>query len=546
MQKTEQRRTRQRRTLALGVVFLGVSNVLTKLCGLFLKVPLTNTLGDTGMAYFNLAYAVYKWFYMIATAGLPVAAAVLTARYAAISDPLARASALLRVRGVTFGAFCLLGGLGWFCMERGAPMFAALQHAPGAASSIAAIAPAIFMIALASALRGWYQGLGSLMPASVSQVTEAAGKTVFGLVFAAYAIQIGASAETVSSYAIRGLTVGSFWGLAVMLLSLPLVCKKHGIPLIGSRSFRARADAASGSCRTLLGRLLHIAVPVTLSASVLSLCDMLDSMIVIRRMTSGAQIPHTEALRLYGNYTALCVPMFNLPPILIYPLTTALIGVISHAYEAQKQNSGGDAAKARFSTIIRTSLSLAAAIALPCAAGMAVLSEPILRLFYRADLALTGAPLLTVLSPATAFLSMLAMTNAILQATDNARCTVISMVCGALVKLLSSWILTGHPAIGILGTPISTVLCYAVMACVNLAFVAQKTDVGLPMHRLLIKPCVCALLCACSAKGMYRFCVPLLPPIAATMTAVGVGGCVYLVSMLLCRGIDREMLSLFH
>ena len=147
------------RRFAYGVFFLTVSNLLTKICGLFLKVPLTNTLGDTGMAYFNLAYAVYKWFYMISTAGLPVAAAILTAKYAAESDSISRAAILRRIRNVTLGAFVLLGLLGSLCMFFGAPLFAFLQGAQNAASSIAVIAPALLFICITSALRGWYQGL---------------------------------------------------------------------------------------------------------------------------------------------------------------------------------------------------------------------------------------------------------------------------------------------------------------------------------------------------------------------------------------------------
>ncbi len=546
MQKTKTRTVQTHRTFALGVFFLTASNVLTKLCGLFLKVPLTNTLGDTGMAYFNLAYAVYKWFYMISTAGLPVAAAVLTARYASMTDMRTRETMLLRVCRVTLGAFCLLGLIGWFCMDAGSDWFAALQHAPGAAHSIAAIAPAIFMIAVASALRGWYQGLGSLLPASISQVAEAAGKTVFGLLFAVWALGAGMPAETVSSKAIQGLTVGSFFGMLVMMFALLPVSKKYSLPLFGKRM--ASISAASDTCTSavLLRRLLRIAIPVTLSASVLSLCDMLDSMIVIRRMTLSAGVSHADALRLYGNYTSLCVPMFNLPPILIYPLTTALVPVLSRANEARRSKASDPAAQTRFSEIVRGYISLAAVVSFPCAAGMAVLSEPILRLFYRPDLAATGAPLLAVLSPATAFLALLAMTNAILQASDGARCTVVSMVCGAVIKLCSSWSLTGQPGIGILGTPISTVLCYAVMASINLAFTVKKTGVGLSMHKLLIRPAVCSLLCAVSAKGIYLLAVTHLPAFAATLTAVGVGGMVYLVTMLLSGGIGADMLRLFR
>ena len=134
------------RRFAHGVFFLTVSNLLTKICGLFLKVPLTNTLGDTGMAYFNLAYAVYKWFYMISTAGLPVAAAILTAKYAAGADCINRVAILRRIRNVTLGAFVLLGVFGTLCMFFGAPLFAFLQGASEAAPSIAVIAPALLFI----------------------------------------------------------------------------------------------------------------------------------------------------------------------------------------------------------------------------------------------------------------------------------------------------------------------------------------------------------------------------------------------------------------
>lgn len=60
-----------------GVVVLTISNIVIKLMGLLLKVPLTNMIGDTGMGYFNLAYAIYKWFYMVSTAGLPVAISIM-------------------------------------------------------------------------------------------------------------------------------------------------------------------------------------------------------------------------------------------------------------------------------------------------------------------------------------------------------------------------------------------------------------------------------------------------------------------------------------
>ena len=513
------------RRLVLGVIFLTVSNLLTKICGMFLKVPLTNTLGDSGMAYFNLAYAVYKWFYMISTAGLPVAAAVLTAQYASNAIGDERCAILRRVRNVTLLAFLMLGLIGGLCMYFGAPLFAGLQKVPEGASSIAAIAPALFCICIASALRGWYQGLECQLPTAIAQVAEAVGKMVCGLWFAAYAIDRGYPISIVASWAAAGLSVGCLLGMAVMLISHPFVVRR----------FHITGDASNAAVPigTLLSKLWKIALPVTLSASVMSLCDMLDSMIVIRRMC-GAGIAAEEALRLYGNYTALAVPMFNLPPILIYPLTTALIPVISAARADQQ----------RCQRIVLASLSTAVMIAMPCSAGMCLLSEPILRLFYRADLAAVGAPLLSALAPAVLFLSIFAMCNAILQAIGEARYALYAILLGAAVKLISDWCLTGTASISIMGSPISTVLCYVSMAGCALWFVVLKTGASLNMGVMLCRPAAAAVVCAVTARAAYRVFAAHLPLTAGTMLSILIGGITYLAALMALGGVNAEVLHL--
>lgn len=508
-----------KRTLFSGVFFLTLSNLLTKFCGLFLKVPLTNTLGDTGMAYFNLAYAVYKWFYMISTAGLPVAVAVMTAEGVRERN----GTKVRTVRNLSLILFFVVGTAGSLAMAIGAPAFASLQKVPAAKTAIAAIAPALLFICVSSALRGWYQGLSDLRPAAVSQVAEAAAKMICGLIFAGYALGRGYPMPTVAAFAISGLSVGCLLGMFVMLAVLP---QKN-------REAAALPDECPEreSRRALCRRLIGIAVPVTLSASVLSLSDMLDSMIVIRRLL-GTGTAADEALRLYGSYTALAVPMFNLPPVLIYPVTTALVPVIA----------GADAEKRK--KLIRSAVRLTGILALPCAAGLSVMAEPVLSLFFRRDLAKTGAPLLALLAPAVFFLSVLAVTNAVLQASDGAVLPVISMTAGAAVKLISGWILTGIPAIGISGTPISTMLSYFVMAMLNLIFVIRKTGTALPLFSLLWKPTLSALLCAGSAAGAYRLLSARLSGNAAALCAIGAAALVYAAALAALRALDAEVLSL--
>ena len=54
-----------------GTLALSISVIITKILGVAFKVPLSYVLGDEGMGYFNTAYAIYGFFYILCTAGVP-------------------------------------------------------------------------------------------------------------------------------------------------------------------------------------------------------------------------------------------------------------------------------------------------------------------------------------------------------------------------------------------------------------------------------------------------------------------------------------------
>ena len=60
-----------------GTLSLTASAVIVKLIGLFYKIPIASFLGDEGMGYFNSAYTVYAFFYLLCTAGVPKAVMIL-------------------------------------------------------------------------------------------------------------------------------------------------------------------------------------------------------------------------------------------------------------------------------------------------------------------------------------------------------------------------------------------------------------------------------------------------------------------------------------
>ena len=65
---------------AAGVAVLTLSSLITKILGLVFKIPMNRLMGDAAMGYYNAAYSIFTFFYMLSTAGIPVALSILVAR----------------------------------------------------------------------------------------------------------------------------------------------------------------------------------------------------------------------------------------------------------------------------------------------------------------------------------------------------------------------------------------------------------------------------------------------------------------------------------
>ncbi|MBR6545595.1 MAG: oligosaccharide flippase family protein, partial [Clostridia bacterium] len=89
-------RIKKGESLLWGVFVLSLASLSVKIIGLCFKIPLSHLLGDEGMGYFNSAYTIYGWLYVIATAGLPVALSILVSGASEKGDEH-RVRAILRV-----------------------------------------------------------------------------------------------------------------------------------------------------------------------------------------------------------------------------------------------------------------------------------------------------------------------------------------------------------------------------------------------------------------------------------------------------------------
>lgn len=487
-----------------GVVILTLSNLLVKVAGLLFKVPMNYIVGDTGMGYYNSAYSIYTLFYMLSTSGLPVAISVMVSEKKAEGN-IADAKKVFRLAAVIFAAVGLaVCAVMFFASSE----LSALIKSDKSALSVAVAAPTMFFICVSSAYRGYFQGCGNMLPTALSQLIEAMGKLIVGVAAALYAIRMGYEIHVVAAYAVAGLTLGSLCGMVYLMIAGFL---RGDRDLISDVPF----SSTKTEWRDIVRRFVKISVPVTLSASVMSLTNTLDTAMIQRILTESGMTGE-QAASLYGNYTSLAVPMFNLPPVLVYPIAYSLVPVVAAA------SGSGNIASAREK--ISLSLKYAVIIALPCAMGLSALSDPILCLLYKDSSAHAASFLLTLLAPSSLFVCILAITNSVLQGCGKEGKPVLSMLVGGAVKLISGAFLLR--AYGISGAPVSTFLCYLTVTAMNLYFVAKYTGVTLSAG-MMYKPLASSLACVLSAVLVFNALSPHTGVKLSCLAAIFLAAAVY-------------------
>lgn len=512
-----------------GVIVLTLANIIVKVIGAFLKVPLQNILQDSGMGYYNVAYDIYVWFYTISTTGLPVAVSIMISGSRAKGN-FADARKIFRV---VFTIFCIVGLVGTAAMMTLSHVFAGAYKMTDAWYGIMAIAPTLFFICLSSAFRGFFQGHQNMVPTALSEVIEAIGKLTLGILFALYAVKQGYPVYVVAAYTLVGLTIGAALGMVYLFITKLLFKEEE---------YNAALDVAPSDYVTptwdIIKSLLIIGIPITVSSSVMSFTNVIDGMILSSRLQSLGYSEFTVST-LFGNYKTLAVTMFNLPPTLIYPIAASIVPLLSSAV------SGGK--KKLITDTMNSSLRIGAIISMPCAFGLSALSYPILSLIFPSSSSQMASPLLSLLAPSIFFLSMLSVTNSFLQSHKYQYYPIISMIAGALVKLVTSFVLIGIPNVEMKGAPIGTFLCYMTTMLLNFFFVARKIGYIPSIRKVFVKPFICAVICAASAYGV-NYALKMSPLFGGagqdskivTLISVAAAAVVYLVCLVITKALRRE------
>ncbi len=451
------------RSAVKGALSLTISALTVKFLGLIYKVPLSYMLSDEGMGYFNSAYTVYTFFFIICTAGVPKAIAILTS--AAESE--GNINKINTVYKTAFSSFAVIGLFFAALFFLFSKRFSLLIGNSGAYYTMLMIAPSIFFTSASAVIRGYFSGRLIFMPIAVSEIIAGISKLILGVLLAFVGYRLQLDFRIISALTILGTTIGAFF--AYIYLS---ICKKRD-----NVNIKTRQNYKSAFSLSVAKSIFKVAVPITLTAAAGSIGSIIDLTVIMKRLIYEGY-SELQAGIFYGNYTTLAIPMFNLVATLIAPLSAVLLPIVS---KGDVKNDD-----ALLSERTNFTLEIISFIAVPATFLFLFRSREILSIIFEDSGAVLGAPLLSLLAPGVLFMCVLTIFNTVLEGIGKTHIPLISLAIGMLVKIPVTFLLLGIGDLGLMGAPIGTTVSYAVSLLVSLICLYTVKDVRINFIKIML------------------------------------------------------------
>lgn len=519
-----------KKSLLKGAAVLAAAGIIVKFIGAFFRIPLANLIGDVGMAYYTPAYSIYGFLLVFATTGIPVAISkMVSERYA-----VGQYSEAERVFKLSRMLMLILGIMSFIILFLFSNEIAEMINNPGSALAMKATAPALVLVPIMSAYRGYFQGMQDMTATAVSQVVEQIFRVVCGLALAVILMNGAYSALEESEQArgaaggCFGASAGAVGGLLVMLLFY-LAARKQIKARV--RNDHSNIHESNG---TILKKIAGIAIPITIGAAIMPIVNVVDSSIVVTRLLE-AGFDRTTAEGLFGQLTGFASPVVQFPLVLIQAIVVSLVPMVSAS------NRLGD--RKELHNNISLGVRMASIITLPSAVGLFVLAEPVLLLLYSTQRAsaISAAPCLQVLAIGFIFLAAISTFTGALQGIGRQGIPVRNLFIGVIAKLILTWVLTALPAINVIGAAIGTVTAYVVAATLDYMALKKYSGVRLSVNLTLVKPLISSVVMGVVVFFAYKGIYMLMGSnVVATLLSIIIGVVIYGLMILRTKTIVRE------
>ncbi|MEG1847325.1 MAG: polysaccharide biosynthesis C-terminal domain-containing protein [Lachnospiraceae bacterium] len=514
---------------------LAVTGVLLQLVAILTSIPLTNMIGDAGNGFLAAAYGVYLVLLVVSTYVVPnviadfmrtritkgqyknaVAVLRTVTFYAAISGLLAGAIAY-------FGADFLMGN----CLLE-----------PMSALILQALSPTLVIMAFVHVLRGYFQGIGTMMPTMISQIIERIVTSVSALaatfVLAQYGSKVGSllgNASFLSSYGAMGIACGMGIGAIISLLFLLVVWGSY------HKSFQHQVEKDVVSTHTSYAQLMRLffvaMLPLVVGTLVAQIEMLLDQILyhyscVAQGMNDLKAVQFGVYVGKYKVLTGIPILLGSLICVTVAPMLRSVMGKVTIKV-----------VKDRITSLLHVTMLLV----IPLAVGLMVLAEPIVTLLFQGEIEL-AAQMLRMGSVSVILWTLCIFSTGVLQGLHKEKIVLWNTLVGLALHSFVLVILFSQLPVLIYAVVIADMLFALILYALNQWFISKTINYKQELIQTFLFPAGASIVMGLMMFLLHKGLIAPLGNLFATLIAMVVGFIVYLVLITLLHGFEENEIIL--
>ena len=467
---------------------LAAASIIVRIIGLLYRVPMNNILGESGVGLYGLSFEIYNLGLILSSYSLPLAvskmvsAKIVKNEYKNVKKIMICSLAFALISGT------LMSGILFF----GSDLIATYIFAtPAMAYPLRALSPTILVFSIMGVLRGLFQGQGTMIPTSISQVIEQIIHAVVSIALPAYIMYKFSTSPMVTAYAAAGGTAGTFVGALASFVFLIVVYVFYR-PVFQQKIEQDPCEQTD-SYKTIFRVMIMTIVPVILSQTVYQISGTLDGAQFSHIMAAKGVLPD-KVQSLYGIYSGYYRLLTNVPVAIASALGTSAIPTIV----ASRVMKDHKAVQHQIYSTIKFNM----LIAIPSFMGMTVLARPILAILFPSagDLAVKC---LTIGSVAVVFFSLSTVSSAILQGIDLMKLSVVNSAISLAIHVVFLYIMLRFMNLGVTGLVIGNVTFALVVCILNWRSIGKALGYRQEVKTTFVLPFICSVIMGIGCKFMY-------------------------------------------
>ncbi len=498
---------------------LAAAGLFVRFVGFLYRLPMTVLIKDEGNSIYASGFYIYQFLLILSSAGLPAAISKM------VSERLARneftnAHEVFKV-SMKFAA--IAGFIAMSVMFIFAEPLSIIIRSPKSYYSILSLCPTIFIVAIMSVYRGYFQGMKTMVPTAISQIVEQLFHAFF-TVFLCY-IFVQKSLELGVMGATAGTGIGALFGLIVVVYAYRKE-KPHVY-----QNIKNEQNVVLEDNKKIRKILIATTIPIILGTAVFSITNLADMLMVKWKLAASGAFTNSEIDALYGQLSGKFVTLTTLPVAISTAVATAAIPSIASSMVLNDKKT--------VKTKLNMTLRVAMIISIPAAVGLGVLGDQILAMLFPG--VSEGGTLLKVGALSVIFLAYCQTVTGILQGISMVKVPVISAAVGAVVKIIMNYFLIGIPQINVIGAVLSTTGCYLTASILNTVFLVKRTKIIPDFIGSLLKPGIAATAMGVLCFFTYKYSFGIIKSnTICVFICIFVSMIIYLAVLIAVNGLKEE------